>query len=224
MSSKKALLSSVIFPSADDLKNPIHPRYVASKHDIALFFKAEIARRALMILAVIYECSKVLTTNGHLTDDAGMLLRVCIRPEIDKVIESNIVVLFRLPLDEYFMKRVPCPLPSASPLEKLRFEADFPSLEFESELVQACAYARDKSRALSSDLSSVNSKYAFATTFNRLWVLQMHNSYVLNLAIEDMIENPDNYTSPSDNPVRPESPASEPLVFSKRTTDNNDGM
>ncbi|KAJ2808393.1 hypothetical protein H4R20_000895 [Coemansia guatemalensis] len=248
---KESVLSLAVFPSADvNLASHHHLRYISSKDMIAPFFETEIVKRVIVILAVVHKDAKVIAIDRKLTNGPDMILRVRIRPEVDRIIDSNIVVEFRLPPGEDNIYQAPPPLPSASPLERLGYEADFPFLGFESALMQVHDYARGNSRASFSALSSVNTKYAFVSTFNHLWVLQMRNdgnsgsenimvspcfyanstmphvsfvvAYVLHLVIEDMIARPDNYTSPRGNLLATEGPDCMPPVLSTHV-DNNSG-
>ncbi|PIA16886.1 hypothetical protein COEREDRAFT_97164 [Coemansia reversa NRRL 1564] len=238
---KHHVLSICRFPSASrNTANYHHPRYFADKHGVGSFFKAEVVKRAIMIIAMAHNDARILAIDGHLPDDADMFLRVCISPEVDKIIESKVVVEFGLSPEHINKFRAPFPLPSASPLERLQYKAAFPLLGFESVLQQAHFYARDKSSA-PSVFSSVNTKYAIVTTFNELWVLQMHDdgagdsdrivvsscfwvnnatphisfvvAYVLHLVIEDMMANPDDYASPVSDLLATEGEDSVPPVL-----------
>ncbi|PIA13710.1 hypothetical protein COEREDRAFT_11114, partial [Coemansia reversa NRRL 1564] len=167
-----ALLEFIFPPGPVNLENHRRPRYIRDEHKIGPFFQAEVFQRAKMILAHAHSSAKVYIIEGHPTNHADMFVHVCIRTAPDTIIKTNIVVEFKLPPGSDQVYQVPVPLPSARPCEKLPFYANFPSSRFELALQQAYIYACDRSRD-PRGVSAVNPKYAFVSTFNGLWVLQM---------------------------------------------------
>ncbi|KAJ2609410.1 hypothetical protein H4S08_004066, partial [Coemansia sp. RSA 1365] len=166
------LLRHVFPPKSENPASHQDPRWLENEHKIGPFFRAENFKRAKIIVKELHSGAKVFAVDGRPTNGTDMFLCVRTYNAAGSTVESNIVVEFKLPpgLDQVYW--IPAPLPAAGPHEKLAFYTSFPSSRFELALQQAYTYACDRSRD-PQGVSSVNPNYAFVSTFNGLWVLQM---------------------------------------------------
>ncbi|PIA17394.1 hypothetical protein COEREDRAFT_7360 [Coemansia reversa NRRL 1564] len=216
------LLRHVFPPKSEDPASHQDPRWLENEHKIGPFFRAEVFKRAKIIVEELHSGAKVFAVDRHPTNGADMFVYVCIRTAADIIIKTNAIVKFMLPPGLDRTCQLPIPSPSVSLIELLAYDAAFSSSRFESALRQAYVYARDRTRILRNTLS-VNTRFAFVSTFNGLWILQISSgsndqdsvavspcfaannttphvsfavAYVLHLVIEDMMARPENYAPP----------------------------